>query len=77
MDPQTPQRQLLSQKIDQLLLGTPGAARALIEKRMACVGCALDRFHSLENALAIYGIEAELFLRHLGQLEQDQQGEAS
>lgn len=70
MDKQSPAHRLLRQKIDQLLVETPAAAEALIAHRMACIGCAFDRFHTLGQALDIYGVEPEVFLQRLTKLNE-------
>lgn len=54
--------------IDQLLKQWPAAAHALNERKMACVGCVFDKFHSLDRALEIYELEPAEFLDRMAVL---------
>ena len=41
--------------IDELVRRVPTAAEVLIRRRVHCVGCDLDRFHTVGDACRIYG----------------------
>ena len=41
--------------IGELLERYPRAASAFIERRMICVGCPTEDYHTLEDAAGIYG----------------------
>lgn len=51
--------------VEDVMQAWPGTMRAFLRRRMACVGCAVAPFHTLEDAAAIYGIPAEAFLHEL------------
>jgi hybrid cluster-associated redox disulfide protein len=46
----------------------PRASRIFIHNRMGCVGCAFARFHTLKDAIEIYQLEEERFLREVRDL---------
>lgn len=76
MDPETSDPFEL--KISQLLARDGVWSGAILSLRMACVGCYLDGFHSLRQALRIYGIPESDFLRTLAREQRrqdDHQGE--
>jgi hybrid cluster-associated redox disulfide protein len=50
-----------------LLSDFPGTAEVLIEHRMACVGCNMAAFETLEDAAHIYGIALNELLEALRQ----------
>ncbi len=51
--------------IAELLNRHSAAARALIRFRMACVGCPLACFESLESAAQTYGLETEMLMTEI------------
>lgn len=53
----------LELKINRLQAEGSAWPSALNKLRMACVGCYLDGFHTLRQALRIYGIAESEFLR--------------
>ena len=61
MDP-TPLRTMT---IAALLDAYPAAGAAFAERGMACVGCAMARFETVEEAAAAYAVELEPFLGEL------------
>ena len=46
----------------ELLAGWPNASSVLAQRGMACVGCAMARFETVEEAAAAYGFNAAEFL---------------
>lgn len=63
-DPRLPRR-LAATSVDQLLRARPGAAAVFLRHRMACVGCAMAPFDTVEDAAAVYGIELAGLLREI------------
>jgi hybrid cluster-associated redox disulfide protein len=56
-----PPEKCLTMDLDSLLEAYPEAARVFARRGMLCVGCPIARFHTLEDAAALYGLElAEL-----------------
>ncbi len=51
--------------ITELLNRHASAATVLIHFRMACVGCPLSCFESLESAAQTYGLEPELLMAEI------------
>jgi hybrid cluster-associated redox disulfide protein len=51
-----------------LLDSYPRASQIFIHNRMGCVGCAFARFHTLKDAIEIYQLEEETFLREVWDL---------
>jgi hybrid cluster-associated redox disulfide protein len=43
----------------------PQTARIFVRLRMACVGCDIAAFHTVAEAAAIYGLDAEQFFVEL------------
>lgn len=41
--------------IQELLAHHPGATTVFIKRRMLCVGCPAQAFHTLEDVVCIYG----------------------
>lgn len=52
----------------ELLERLPQAAPLLMRRQMACVGCGMSRFDTLEDAAAIYGLRLEDLLTELAQI---------
>jgi hybrid cluster-associated redox disulfide protein len=51
--------------VAELLERFPRTAGLLIRYRMACVGCDIAAFHTVAEAAAIYGVDAERFFAEL------------
>jgi hybrid cluster-associated redox disulfide protein len=51
--------------IATLLERWPPAAQVLIARRMACVGCDMNRFDSIADAAAAYGLSETELMRDL------------
>jgi hybrid cluster-associated redox disulfide protein len=45
--------------IAALLSRWPAAAAVLIARRMACVGCEMNRFETIADAAAVYGVSQQ------------------
>lgn len=45
--------------VAELLASHPAAVLVLIKHRMACVGCPMARFETLEGAARIYGVSVQ------------------
>ncbi len=48
--------------VADLLLTWPEVIPVFLDRRMACVGCNMARFETLQDASRIYGINPEQFL---------------
>ncbi len=62
-----PERSPLEMSVARLLSANPLAVPVFLRHHMACVGCSMSAFDSLADALAIYGIQVDLFLQELQQ----------
>jgi hybrid cluster-associated redox disulfide protein len=62
--------------ISEILERWPETIPVFIQHRMACVGCSMADFMTLEDALDIYKIKEELFIEELFQAIQNRQSEA-
>lgn len=51
-----------------LLEAYPQAARAFLKRKMACVGCEMSRFETLEDATTIYRVDLSQMLDEIDQL---------
>ena len=51
--------------IARLLARWPRTARVLVARRMACVGCDMNAFHTVAEAADIYGIAPRELVRDL------------
>ena len=51
--------------IAEMLRRWPATARVLIGRRMACVGCEMNRFETIAEAAAAYGASTHELLRDL------------
>jgi len=51
--------------VADILAGSPGAARLLLDRGMHCVGCAIAPFETIAEACTIYGVSIERLLRDL------------
>ena len=53
------------QYMDEILRTWPGTIPLFLEYRMACVGCSMSAFDTLEEALNIYNLPQEEILNSL------------
>ena len=51
--------------VERLLMLWPQTARVFIDKRMACVGCPVAGFETIEEVAAIYEQDPEAFVQAL------------
>lgn len=51
--------------VEETLQRWPQTARVFIARRMACVGCPIAPFETLDEAGAIYRLDGETFLHEL------------
>ena len=56
-----------STTIDDVVTRHPATARVFIRRRMHCVGCEIDRFHTVADVCRIYGQPLTAFLAELGE----------
>jgi hybrid cluster-associated redox disulfide protein len=56
----------LDQTIEQVLAGQPGTIPVFLSYRLACVGCSMSLFCTLEDAVTTYNLPREQFLADLG-----------
>jgi hybrid cluster-associated redox disulfide protein len=54
-----------TQTVSDVLRQRPGAARVFLRRRMACPGCAMAPFETLEEVARVYRVPLEPFLREL------------
>ena len=59
---------ILSDSVESLLKRWPGTIHLFIRNQMACPGCYLAEFESLEGALHVYQVTPEPFLGDLLQI---------
>ncbi|MGA9531648.1 MAG: hypothetical protein WBR18_02930 [Anaerolineales bacterium] len=62
--PPDPQ-ELLDLKLVDLLAQWPSSAQSLITYRMACVGCDFAGFHTARQAIRVYQLDENSFVRTL------------
>jgi hybrid cluster-associated redox disulfide protein len=55
----------LKMTVSELLTHHPSAISVFIKRKMLCVGCPTETFHTLEDVARIYGIELEQLLKEL------------
>lgn len=55
----------LRHTVGDLLTRWPAGARAFVENRMACIGCAFSAFDTLEEALDMHHVPAASFFSSL------------
>jgi hybrid cluster-associated redox disulfide protein len=60
MEPLTP-----SLSIATLVKQWPQTAAVLVNRRMACVGCAMNRFETIRDAAAVYGVSPRALIGDL------------
>lgn len=51
--------------VDEVVTRYPVTVQVFIRRRMHCVGCQIDRFHSIAEACRIYGQPLKPFLTEL------------
>lgn len=51
--------------VRELFTHYPQAMRLFLKRKMLCVGCPTETFHTLEDVARIYGIAAEQLLKEL------------
>ena len=51
--------------VSELMRVHPSAMDVFIKRKMLCVGCPTESFHTLEDVACIYGIALEQLLREL------------
>jgi hybrid cluster-associated redox disulfide protein len=51
--------------VDDIMLSAPHTIRAFLQFRMACVGCPIARFHTVDDACREYDVDREAFLEAL------------
>ena len=51
--------------VAQLLDQHPEAMRLFIDRRMACIGCAVSPYHTIEEACGEYDLPAGTFMQEL------------
>jgi hybrid cluster-associated redox disulfide protein len=51
--------------IAELVQRYPSSAQVFIRRRMHCVGCEIDRFHTVDDACRVYGLPLRSFLSEL------------
>lgn len=51
--------------VSELLTHHPSAISVFLRRKMLCVGCPTERFHTLEDVARIHGIAMEKLLREL------------
>ncbi|MFZ0548393.1 MAG: DUF1858 domain-containing protein, partial [Candidatus Promineifilaceae bacterium] len=63
---QTPtQAALAEMTIESVLTRWPQTAAAFQKHNMACIGCAVSSFYTITDAVNVYGLSQEHFLREL------------
>ncbi len=53
--------------VSEVLTCWPETAPVFIRHRMACIGCPMSTFETLEGAALIYGLDLDSFVRELQQ----------
>ncbi len=51
--------------ISDLLRDYPQAIPVFLKHRMACVGCSMSAFETIESAASIYGLAPDVFLNEV------------
>lgn len=51
--------------VGELVTRHPSVMEVFIKRRMPCVGCPTERFHTIEDVARINGIELERLLKEL------------
>lgn len=65
-----PESMTANTTIDEVVTRHPATAQVFIRRRMHCVGCEIDRFHTVADVCRIYGQPLGRFLDELGQVAQ-------
>ncbi|HRT70413.1 MAG TPA: DUF1858 domain-containing protein [Syntrophales bacterium] len=53
--------------VHELLRDHPSAMGVFFERKMLCVGCPAQAFHTLDDVARIYGMDGESFMASLDQ----------
>ena len=53
--------------VNELMKEYPEAIAVFIRRKLGCVGCPTEAFHTLEDVAQIYGLELDRFLEELEQ----------
>jgi len=51
--------------VDDIMRNSPDTIRAFLEFKMACVGCPIGCFHTVEDACKEHNVDCEAFLKAL------------
>ncbi|MCL2714354.1 MAG: DUF1858 domain-containing protein [Alphaproteobacteria bacterium] len=51
--------------VDDIMRSSPDTIRAFLEFKMACVGCPVGCFHTVEDACREHNVDCESFLKAL------------
>ncbi|MBP8645668.1 MAG: DUF1858 domain-containing protein [Syntrophobacteraceae bacterium] len=57
----------LNMTVRELLRDHPSAMDVFIERKMLCVGCPAQAFHTLGDVVRLYGLDGESFMASLDQ----------
>lgn len=55
----------LDDSVDDAMSACPATIRVFLDFKMACVGCPIAGFHSVEDACREYGVDCVVFLEAL------------
>lgn len=58
-------QEILGLSISDLLERWPAAVQVFLDFHLACIGCSYSRFHTLEEALELQGINGRAFIQSL------------
>lgn len=61
--------------VSELLNCWPETAPVFIRHRMACIGCPMSQFETLEGAAAVYDLDLDSLVRELQQILPNEEGE--
>lgn len=53
--------------VGDILERHPRAMRIFIDHRMACIGCAIAPYHTIEEACAEYGVSVDAVVREIAE----------
>jgi hybrid cluster-associated redox disulfide protein len=51
--------------VDDVMRGAPKTIRVFLDHKMACVGCPIASFHTVEDACREHGVDRDAFLQAL------------
>ncbi len=61
--------------VSELLTCWPETLPVFFRHRMACVGCQMSQFETVEGAAAVYGLNLDSFMRELQHIVSNQEAE--